>query len=431
VAPLIVTVAAAIVASFLCSLSEACLLSMSLADIARIGEAHPRSGRIWRAFYEDMQKPMSVILIINTFANAAGAAIAASRFTELFGAAWIMPFSIGFSLVIIQWGEILPKTLGVRYNMRVARAIGLPLKILAILLAPFISVAEFINRPFDEKQAPQGTSADAASDITALARFAAINRMISGQQERIVARGMNLARRTVKDIMSKRNEIKYLSATMRLGEAMIEAHLHHHTRYPLVREHNLDQIEGYINFKDIVAALRINPKDPSLRGIVRPIIEFRPNENLAVVLQKMTREHRHIAVVKEESGATVGLITMEDVIECVIGDIQDEYDVLPNYFYAIADGRYLAGGAVTVGAVSEKAGGTTADPNMTLNAWMRAALKHVPQIEERLTLGSATITVRKVRRSKVFEATIDVPSAPKPAAPTAQPPDADAGKASS
>jgi len=415
-------VLAALIASFLCSLSEACLLSVSLADVARITETHPRLGRIWRAFHEDLQKPISVILIINTFANATGAAMAAAKFTEMYGATWIPLFSVGFTLIIIQWGEILPKTLGVRYNTRIARAIGYPVRALTVLLTPVIAAIAFINRPFDEKKAGgKAHGADATSDITVLARFAAINRLISGQQERIVSQGMNLSRSTVKDIMVKRSEIKYLSATMRLGEALIEAHIHHHTRYPLVREHNLDQIEGYINFKDIVAALRINPKDPSLQGIVRPVITLGPNENLASALGKMTREHRHIAVVRDGAGATVGLITMEDIIESLIGEFQDEYDILPNYLYAIADGRYLAGGAVAMRAVASKTGGTVPEGTLTLDAWIRTSLRRTPEVEEKLTLGSGVITVRKVRRSRVFEATIDTPAPAVSATQAAQP----------
>jgi putative hemolysin len=395
--------------SFVCSILEACVLSLSLADIARISEKSPLVAKTWKIFREDIQRPITVILIINTLAHTIGASLAGAKFDQLFGTKWVLVFSLAFSFAMIQWTEILPKTLGVQYNKYIALVVGLPLRYLVMIFKPFVNVVQFLNKPFAKKNQAD-LKASAVEEISVLARFAALQQIISKDQERIVSQTISLPRIKVTDIMVKKDEIKFLSTKMSLMDALIEAHIHHHTRLPLMEGDNNDKVIGYVNFKDIVSALQTNPKDPSLKGIARPILEVRGNEQVSVLLNKLTRGYQHIAIVRDLEEKVAGLVTLEDVIESIVGEMHDEYDVLPNYVYQIAANRYLAGGGVGLKVLQEKIRSEFPNTEQTLNEWLLACLGKMPKVEDKTSNGGHTFIIRKVRRSNIFEVIIEISS---------------------
>jgi CBS domain containing-hemolysin-like protein len=392
--------------SFVCSVVEACLLSLSLADIARISEKKPLAAKIWKSFKEKVQGPIAVILIINTLSHTIGASLFGAKFSQLFGVKWVMLYSLLFSFAMIQWSEILPKTLGVRYNKRIAVMTALPLKYLIYIFTPFVRAVHCLNRPF-ESPSDKATQMSATDDISVLARFAAFNNMISRDQERILSQTLRLAGMKVKDVVIAKEEIKYLSADMTLTQALIEAHVHHHTRLPLINGNDINSVIGYINFKDIVSALQFNSKDPSVKNIVRPIMDIGDDEPISVLLNRLIRGYQHIAIVKNRKQEVAGLVTLEDVMELIMGDMQDEYDVLPAYFYQIADKRFLAGGGLKLRALKEKTGIDVPGADITVNDWLIELFGRIPKVEDRLDYKDSTFITRKVCRSTIHEIIVE------------------------
>lgn len=402
----IVTVTVAMAISCLCNVMEACLLSLSVTDIADLSSTKPAVAQRWKSFKENIQKPIAVILIVNTLSHTIGAALSGAQFKDLAGGRWLILYSIVFSFVMIQWTEIVPKSLAVRYNKALAPLVGRIMKGMIWLLTPLLIVIDWLNRPFEKKMRSQ-SRVDALSEISVLTRFAALNKLITPEQEDIVSRSIKLSSTLVKDIMVGRDQIKYLTTSMGMADALIEAHIHHHTRYLLLEGDNLDQMLGYVNFKDIVSILQTNPKNPTLKGIVRPALVIRPTERATALLKQMTQGFQHLAVVQDDKGQVLGLVTMEDLIEAIVGEIEDEYDVLPNYFYALADVRFLAGGGITLSTLRKKLEAGLPDISVPLNDWLCSLLPQAPKAEDKIKHGGLTFSVRKMRRSKIFEVTID------------------------
>jgi putative hemolysin len=401
---LIVIVLVTMSITFLCSLLEACLMSLSLADIANISEKRPLIGSLWKNFRENIQKPIAVILIINTLATTVGSALLGTQLSGLFGSHWVGAASVIFALMMIQWSEILPKTLGYRYNKLIAMAFGIPLKALVAAMTPALAVSQFLSSPFMKKR--RQTSADALGDINVLTRFAAFNKLISKEQARLVMKSIDLSKTRISAVMMPRDQIKYLSSTMTLTDALIAAHHHYHTRYPLVDRDNLDSIIGYVNFKDIVIALHINPKDPTLKGVMRPMLLVRESEIASTVLNKMIQAHHHIAIAQDDNGRVVGLVTLEDIIEEVIGDIQDEFDILPHFIRAMPDQRFMVGGATPLSELRAKVCPEFPDEPTQLDAWIRSKMKKPPKPKDRVPLSDFDIVISKIRRSQVHEAIV-------------------------
>ncbi|HNX90530.1 MAG TPA: CNNM domain-containing protein [Candidatus Omnitrophota bacterium] len=374
----IITVLISLSVSFMCSVLEACLLSLSVTDIAKMSEKHPRVADIWKRFKENIEKPIAVVLIVNTFAHTIGAALSGSQFNMLFGAQWVAVYSIVFSLVMIQWTEIMPKTLGVRYNKFFARIIAVPLDLLVKLFTPVVMLAHFLNKPFEEKK-KQSFESRALNDISVLARFANINKMITTEQKNIVEEGLKLSAKTVTDVMVPIGEIKCLTTAMSLTDALLESHIHHHTRFPLMDVDKNGEIIGYVNFKDIVGVLQFNPGMPNLRGICRPIFSVNESITLTDLLSTLIKNYQHIAVVRDNTRKITGIVTMEDIIESIVGDINDEYDILPSYLYQISERRYVAGGGLMIADLNNVVGLDIPGKNITVNDWLLSRLNKTPK----------------------------------------------------
>ena len=402
----ILTIVIALSISALCSLLEACLLSLSLTDIANISEKKPLIANIWKRFKDNIEKPIAVILIVNTLSHTIGAALSGAQFNDLFGHKWIAVFSVVFSFVMIQWTELLPKTLGVKYNHMVAVIVGRPLHWAVKLFTPLVALTNLLNRPFI-RQKEATSELNAINDINVLARFATLNNLLSKDQADILTRTMNLSKLRVKDVMVERHEVKYLSTTMSLTDALIYAHIHHHTRLPLIEGENVDNVIGYVNFKDIVSVLQINPANPSLQGICRPILTVYADDPFSVLLPKITKGYQHTAVVKNNKGNMLGIVTLEDAIESIIGEVSDEYDVLPHHCYQITPARYVAGGGISLRELAKQINTQFPDVTTTLSDWLKEDCCRIPKIEERLTCHGIHFIVRKISRSNIHEVIIE------------------------
>ncbi len=297
------------------------------------------------------------------------------------GPEYIVVFTVLYSFFLIQWTEILPKTLGVRHNRALARVSAVPLRALTYVFAPVVIVIQFLNRLFSgRKKADENL--DVVGEISVLAHFAQSNDQISRDQERILSRALRLSKLTVREVMVKKADMKCLATDMSLSQALLEAHLHHHTRFPLTEGADADNIIGYVNFKDIVTALRVNPADPSLRGIARPVVSLGAEETVSVALGKLTSGYQHLALVRDRAGTVTGLITLENILESIVGDVNDEYDILPAHCYRLSDTRTLAGGGIRLEHLGKLLDIEFDRPESTLNEWLLEQFHRAPESDE-------------------------------------------------
>jgi putative hemolysin len=411
---LIVAIGVAITVCFLCSMMEACLLSLSNSDIAHMNENRPVAAKIWKTFKGSIQKPLAAILIINTLAISIGSSISGAQFDKLFGNRWVALFSLIFSLVMIQWSEILPKTLGVRHNRAIAGIMAVPLRVLVYIFKPLVSAIEWINRPFSGGHNVSGDSA--ISDIRVLARSALVENLISKEQESLIARSVYMSKLHAEDVMIDKNDINVLSTSMNLQEGLIAAHLQRHTRFPLAESGDIDKIVGYVNFKDIVGALQINPSDPSLRGIMRPVVFIKGSTHVPELLTKLTRGYQHIAIVQDDKGATIGLVTLENIIETLVGQLQDEYDTPPDFIVQLSENRFRVGGNATFRQIKPRfIHDLTREDDITVDAWIKEQLGGKTPPENFLKkIDGITIKVRRIVRGNVYDVVIERTSTTTP-----------------
>lgn len=399
----VVSVAVALCISFICSLMEAALLSLTPSQVADLSTRHPQIGTIWRGFKTNIERPIAVILILNTAAHTIGAAVAGSQFDELFGDQWIWLFSILFTFAMLQYTEILPKTLGVYFNRTIAIWIARPLFLAIRVLTPVIHVLHLLNRPFEGRRTEKRPPAT-LEEITSLAMMARLSKHIGPHQERIINRAAKLSQTSVRQVMIPIEQVSMLSTAQTLNQALIAAHIDAHTRFPVCECDDRTRVLGYINFKEMIYYMSTNPSDPSLKGIIRPVHFVDPSSSASDLLKTFIDQHEHMAIVRDGEGRSLGLITLEDLIEEMVGELEDEFDRLPRHVHSLSGGTWMFGGGVPTSEVAAKLGGQPMAAGGTLAAWLERALGQPPKPGQVLRHDGMEFMVRRVRRGRVFEA---------------------------
>ena len=401
---LVISIFAALTVSFLCSLMEASLLSLTPGQMADLSARRPAIGLIWQGFKANIEKPIAVILILNTAAHTIGATVAGSEFKELFGDKWIWAFALVFTAVMVQFTEILPKTLGVRFNRELAGLMARPLSAAVLVFTPLLKLIHRVNRPieikgYDKEQKQLPT----VEEISALAGLARLSREISVQQEKIIKEASRLSWLTAREAMITIEQVSFLSTAQDISRALIAAHMDAHTRFPVCVDDDRDRIAGYVNFKEMVYFMRTNPNDPSLQGVIRPIYFVCPDDRLSSILESFVSQHNHIAIVRDSFGKTLGMITMEDLVEELVGELEDEFDRLPRMLHALSGDVWMIGGGVHMSEVCQQTGFALPATQETVSAWLGQRLGRVPKPGDVYREAGAEFVVRRTRRARVFE----------------------------
>jgi putative hemolysin len=398
----LIGVSVALCISALCSLMEAAVLSLTPTQVADLSKRNPKVGAIWQGFKTRIDRPIAVILILNTTAHTIGATIAGAEFEGLFGKTSLIWFSLLFTYVMLQFTEVLPKTLGVQYNRRLAPILTYPLVFLIRVFSPFLWFIHLINRPFERKQQPNGKD-PTLEEIAALAGLARLSKLIGPHQERIIHGASRLSGMSVADVMITAAEITFLSADRPLSDALLVAHNDPHTRFPIHEKDDRDRILGYVNFKEMVYWSRTNPSDPGLHGIIRPVQFVAPTEPATNLLKLFVDLHQHMAIVRSTEGKTLGLVTLEDLIEELVGELEDEFDRLPRMLHSLSGGSWMIGGGVSMRILAEQLPVESTDPDSTVSAWLIQQFGRVPKPNEVFRTDKIEFTVRRTRRGKIFE----------------------------
>lgn len=400
----------ALSASAICSLLEACLLSFTPGQVATLTGSRPRLGRLWQRFKQDIQKPIAVILIINTAAHTIGATVAGSQFEKVFivglgfGANSLVVFSLVFTFLMLLFTEILPKTFGVVHNARLAPMVAYPLDMLVKVFGPILYLVHLINRPFEPKDAgerPQQT----LESIAALAGLARLSNLIGAQEEKIIKEASQLADKPIRELMIPIDDVFFVSSHQTLDEVILAAHHDPHTRFPVCEAEDRNRVLGYVNFKELVFQIRFNPEDPSLDAILRPVYFASPHDSSADLLRIFVEKHVHMAIVRQGE-KSLGLITLEDIVEELVGELEDEFERLPRMFHEMRGGRWMVGGGFPVAGLAHRLGTAFPDARGTVSSWLIQRLGRIPRTNESHTEAGFQFTVRRTRRGQIFEVAI-------------------------
>ena len=321
---LVLSVGLALFFSFTCSLMEAALYAIPWSTIELLRKNGKRSGQVLYEMRSAIDKPIAAILTINTIANTAGATIAGGAFLAVYGEAHMPYFAVIFTLLILAFGEIIPKTLGVAHAETIAQLLANPLRFFIKFLTPIIwlsvKLTGFItnNRP----QTPQVSE----DDICAAAGLSRKAGQIKEYEETCVRNVLALDRKHVHEIMTPRTVVFSLPAKITVEEAYKDPRIWQFSRIPLYDRDNEDII-GFVERRTIGHCLKDKKENTILSAIMHEISFVQENQSLDDVLELMLKKHEHLFAVADEYGGLSGVVTLEDIFEEILGkEIMDESD---------------------------------------------------------------------------------------------------------
>lgn len=322
---LAIVILAVIFTSAMCSLFEAVLYSVPISHIETLAQDNKRSGLIFRKLRRNVDRPISAILSLNTISNTGGASLAGIIAGNLFGAKSIAEyaFSAGFTIAILLFAEVIPKTIGVVYARPLLGFIAHPLQLLVWIFTPFILMCRVATRLVAKEQKEQGISDE---ELISLARLGHRSGTLDPTEAGVIQNILSLKTKTVGNVMTPRTVVFSLQDELTVEEARNQRGIWAHSRIP-VYEKDFEDIVGIVLRRDALAALTDNRADSKLSDLMRPVHFVAESHTLDQILQMFLERRQHLFVVIDEYGRFAGVVALEDVLEEILGtEIVDESD---------------------------------------------------------------------------------------------------------
>jgi len=350
---------------------------------------------------------LATILIGNTLVNAAAASIATSLLVSILPAHHrnraVLYATIATTLLLLVFGEINPKTFAAHNSLRTATAFAYPVRGVMILFSPVVKLFSLLTGLImpSAKAGKDPSFRSLNEEETRIALHAGA-RGLSSLRRRIVSGALDIGSRPVKEVMVPRPDVRAIEIESRFDDVLAAIRSAGYSRYPVYRG-RLDSIEGIIHSKDIIGYL-IDKKEFIIKDILRKPFFVPELASLEKVLLQMQEKAVHMALVVDEFGNVDGLVTLEDIIEEIVGEIQDEHDGQTEDWYTRLDGRrFLIGGAAPIKEVNALVALHIPEKKdyTTLAGFFLYEFGRLPHEKDSLEFGAFTLTVEKMSKRRI------------------------------
>ena len=320
----------AIGVSFLCSLLEAVILSVTHSQIGMLVKTNPKQGKMLQKLKDDITRPLAAILTLNTISHTLGAAGMGAQVLYLYGSGAVAIASAVLTFCILVFSEILPKTIGAYFCRSLAIPSAYLIRFLMVIAFPFVwlsnTLSNFITSSEDKVS---------REEITAMAEMGEDEGSIDEQESDIIENLFRLKEIQIEDILTPRSVIYAFEDTQTVGEIMDSTEDIIFSRIPVFND-NIDNVIGMVYKDNLLETMADDYFEKTMSQLVEPVEKVYEKESVEMVLNKFIKNRSHMFIVKDEFGGTTGIVTLEDCIETLLGvEIMDESD-------KVADMRELA-----------------------------------------------------------------------------------------
>jgi len=310
--------------SFLCSVAEAVILSVSQAYISLLEKEGKPSGKLLASLTNDINKPLSAILTLNTIAHTMGAAGAGAQAARVFGDAYLGVISAVLTLLILVFSEIIPKTLGATFWRSLAPVTAYFLKYLILLLYPFVKMSQKLTSGFTEESPLKGLS---RSELLAMAELSGKEGQLAQQEATFLQNLLSLHELKIKDAMTHRTVVFSLSDKTTVDEFVEQHPDNPFSRIPIFENDESEHITGYVLKGDILVAAARGEGSTQLAELNKSMVTLLADMPLASTFDHFLNSRVHVLLVVDEYGGLEGILTLEDLLESLLGvEIVDERD---------------------------------------------------------------------------------------------------------
>jgi len=315
----------ALFVSFLCSIMEAVLLTTPQAYLVVKAEKGSKTAGRLLMLKQKIDRPLSAILSLNTIAHTVGAAGVGAQATKVFGEVYFGVVSAVLTLLILVFSEIIPKTIGARYWRQLAIFVGQAVRVTIIFTYPLVLISALFTRLFSSRKRDKTTSRE---ELSALARIGREEGVFGEKENKIIQNILKLRTLKVGEIMTPRVVVALAEEQMALKDFPMVDTLLRFSRIPVYSE-NPDNITGYVFRQNVFEELSKEHGDKKLSEIKREILITYQSRPIFSVWEELLDRKEHIAVVVDDFGGLQGVVTMEDILETILGfEILDETDTV-------------------------------------------------------------------------------------------------------
>jgi CBS domain containing-hemolysin-like protein len=393
------------------SLSEAALVGASKAEVAALADRGHKRGRLLEALTENPERVVTglilglnlgMLLMANVLAHVgealdkAGVLAYGTARTELY-------VSLVAAGIIVLFGEIIPKSYAAARPLPVALATSLYIRRMNLVLSPIVAAFEFIAYPLvrllgGRRAAVEELSSDEIRDMVSLGEEAGA---IEADEREMIYGILEFADTTVHEIMIPRIDTIAIEASQPLSELLRLVEESGHTRLP-VYAGSVDDLLGIVHYRDAAEQLEATGQDAQVRGIVRKAPIVPETKKLAELLRELKAARSHLALVVNEHGGFVGIVTIEDILEEIVGEIADEHDSEAESIRAELDGTLEVRGNMDLEDFAKFVGIELPEGDYeTLAGFIIEQLGHIPEPGERLVVGKLELTIKQVARNRI------------------------------
>lgn len=319
---LFIYLAIAIGVSFICSILEAVLLSLTPSFVEQKVQASPRAGAVLKQVKDNLDNSISAILILNTFAHTMGAAGVGAQALVVFGEQWETLIAVALTLAILYLSEIIPKTLGAHYWRQLASPAAFLINALVRLVYPLVWFSSVITRLFTRKKRAYVSR----EEILAFAALGYKGGVLGNQENEIISNILTLREVLTEHILTPRSVVHAVEQNQTPAEVLNLPASEQFSRVP-VYGGNVDNILGIVRIKDVLEGHRKNNLPQTIGEMRQPVHRVSGKLPVLKLLDVFIKRAEHIFIVEDEFGQTEGIVTLEDAIETLLGrEIIDETD---------------------------------------------------------------------------------------------------------
>jgi putative hemolysin len=402
--------------SFLCSILEAVFLSVTHSFIAVLKDSGEWAGHWLERAQKNVDEPIAAILTLNTIAHTMGATMSGVEAGREFGQAWAGIFAAALTLAILIFTEIVPKTIGATYWKELAKPSAYILRVMVLVMKPVIMPLGWIARLLTRSSERPTIS---RAELEVLAEIGRREGALDEDEWKVVSNIIRLDEVSIGEVMTPRTDMVAIPAGSTVEEAQTLMLETGHLRLPVYQE-SLDKVVGVIIGRDVWRAYRDGVE--KLEDVMRPVPFSPASKAVEDLIPEMRAQRTKMAIVVDEFGGTAGLVTLEDLIEEIIGEIQDEHEGdEPIDFQALFGGRLRIWGGTTLREASSRLDFEPTEEEEegydTLGGFVLGRLNRIPAVGDQVEIpsGKLRVTHMKGRRIEyllfVPNATDEVPAA--------------------
>lgn len=320
---LIISIVVLIVLSGLLACIEAALFSVNPVKINELATNGQKSALILKKIKDSLQRPIAAIVILTNLVNIVGSIFVGGVAAQVFGSQWVGLFSGILTFLIIIFAEIIPKNLGEFHCLKVSQTVAIPVDLLTKFLTPFIVLIDLITKPFLPGRTTNFTTNE--NEIRLLVKVGQKEGTIKKQEQELILKAFELDDTRASDIATPRTAMTYLRGHQTLEQCAEDIINSQHTRIIIVGE-TRDQIVGFARKDQLLSEIINGKKHAQVKEFAQDILRFGSKAPASHLLSTFQRSRQHIGIVEDNFGGVMGIVTLEDVLEILAGEIVDEID---------------------------------------------------------------------------------------------------------